>query len=325
MDGGEQSAFSTLLDYDTACAHCRPFNPGEARDAGATVERENRRLTDGSVFYVMDGKQRFTQGYLQRQCAISSLRICETLPPLDELQRFKQARSSTSAMAALLQLQPCHSVLLNHSYLDIAATSQHRAAWHCQQQVLICWRPDHTGGAERGRNRRNARRPVGADGHAQGAGSATAQVCEGAALHCPALLHFCPASTPAVRFSCCASQARVCCLETARCNFCGGTNARRNPAAQGDRVKVVAGDLAGMKGRVVRIDEEGMVHVKAQDLEGVNEAIEIEPRDLVKFFNVRRLQNDFKYRLKTLIDASLCQKSSARCLCMPCHQKQHSA
>jgi hypothetical protein len=43
------------------------------------------------VFYVVDGKLRFNQGYLQRQCAISSLRICETLPPLDELQRFKQA------------------------------------------------------------------------------------------------------------------------------------------------------------------------------------------------------------------------------------------
>jgi hypothetical protein len=69
----------------------RAFNPGEAKEGGATVERESRRLTDGSVFYVVDGKLRFNQGYLQRQCAISSLRICETLPPLDELQRFKQA------------------------------------------------------------------------------------------------------------------------------------------------------------------------------------------------------------------------------------------
>jgi hypothetical protein len=54
-------------------------------------------------------------------------------------------------------------------------------------------------------------------------------------------------------------------------------------------VKVVAGELTGMEGRVVRIDEEGMVHVKARDLEGVTEALEIEPRDLVKHFNVRAL------------------------------------
>lgn len=30
-----------------------------------------------------------------------------------------------------------------------------------------------------------------------------------------------------------------------------------------------------------------MVHVKAQNLEGVKEAIEIEARDLVKYFSVR--------------------------------------
>ena len=59
--------------------------------------------------------------------------------------------------------------------------------------------------------------------------------------------------------------------------------------SQGDRVAVVAGDLTGMKGRVQRIDEDGMVHVKAQDLDGVSEAIEIEARDLVKYFNVRSL------------------------------------
>lgn len=80
-----------VLSYNRVRERCRPFNPGEAKEAGATVERESRRLTDGSVFYVVDGKLRFNQGYLQRQCAISSLRICETLPPLDELQRFKQA------------------------------------------------------------------------------------------------------------------------------------------------------------------------------------------------------------------------------------------
>lgn len=50
---------------------------------------------------------------------------------------------------------------------------------------------------------------------------------------------------------------------------------------------MVAGDLTGLRGRVERIDEEGMVHVRPQGLDGVKEAIEIEPRDIVKFFNVR--------------------------------------
>ena len=77
------------------------------------MERESRRLTDGSVFYVVDGKLRFNQGYLQRQCAISSLRICETLPPLDELQRFKQA-SSLGFLCARLILPPLKPLGSDH-------------------------------------------------------------------------------------------------------------------------------------------------------------------------------------------------------------------
>lgn len=57
------------------------------------VERETRRGVDGSVVYVLNGRQRFHNGYLQRLISIKSLIIMSTMPPLDELQRFKQART----------------------------------------------------------------------------------------------------------------------------------------------------------------------------------------------------------------------------------------
>lgn len=105
---------------------CRAFNPGEARDAGATVERENRRLQDGSVFYVLDGKQRFTQGYLHRQIAIRSLAICDSLPPLDELQRFKQARNImlTTASWKINTLACCVCSLKEGGELETTHTSR---------------------------------------------------------------------------------------------------------------------------------------------------------------------------------------------------------
>ena len=68
-------------------------------------------------------------------------------------------------------------------------------------------------------------------------------------------------------------------------------NANHNPRdlnPQGDRVAVVAGDLTGMKGRVQRLGEDGIVFVVATSLD-MKEAIEIEARDLIKFFNVRTL------------------------------------
>jgi hypothetical protein len=61
----------------------------EARDQGGVVERELRR-TDGETFYVLNGNRRFHNGYLQKVVSIKSLVIQETMPPLDELQRFKQ-------------------------------------------------------------------------------------------------------------------------------------------------------------------------------------------------------------------------------------------
>lgn len=69
---------------------CRSFNAQEARDNKAMVERETRRGVDGSVVYVLNGRQRFHNGYLQRLISIKTLIILSTMPPLDELQRFKQ-------------------------------------------------------------------------------------------------------------------------------------------------------------------------------------------------------------------------------------------
>ena len=44
----------------------RAFDPNAAREAGGEVQREARRM-DGSIIYVLDGRQRFRAGYLQRQ------------------------------------------------------------------------------------------------------------------------------------------------------------------------------------------------------------------------------------------------------------------
>ena len=54
------------------------------------VERERGRAADVGAVYVLNGKQRFRNGYLQRSIAIRSLIILSTVPPLDELQRYKQ-------------------------------------------------------------------------------------------------------------------------------------------------------------------------------------------------------------------------------------------
>ena len=68
----------------------RAFNAQEARDQKAVVEREKARGLDGAVIFVLNGRQRFRNGYLQRPIAIKSLTILAAMPPLDELQRFKQ-------------------------------------------------------------------------------------------------------------------------------------------------------------------------------------------------------------------------------------------
>ncbi len=66
------------------------------------VERERGRAADGGAVFVLNGKQRFRNGYLQRSIAIRSLIILSSVPPLDELQRYKQVDSQPK-----LHFKPC--------------------------------------------------------------------------------------------------------------------------------------------------------------------------------------------------------------------------
>ena len=69
----------------------RAFAEGEAKEHRLLVEK--KRGQDGSGFYfLLNGAQRFEDGYLLKQVAVKSLLLEEALPPLDELQRFNQAR-----------------------------------------------------------------------------------------------------------------------------------------------------------------------------------------------------------------------------------------
>ena len=78
---------------DSGTLHRRSFNAQEAKDNGGVVERERGRAADGGAVFVLNGKQRFRNGYLQRSIAIRSLIILSSVPPLDELQRYKQVSS----------------------------------------------------------------------------------------------------------------------------------------------------------------------------------------------------------------------------------------
>ncbi|GAB4821977.1 hypothetical protein N2152v2_009023 [Parachlorella kessleri] len=83
----------------------RPFNPEEARNHKLDVIQQRDRST-GEVFYLL-GSQRFCEGYLQKVVALKSLQPEETLPPLDELQRYNAAaqteEAGTTDLAGLIQ------------------------------------------------------------------------------------------------------------------------------------------------------------------------------------------------------------------------------
>ena len=68
------------------------------------LERERGRAADGGAVFVLNGKQRFRNGYLQRSIAIRSLIILSSVPPLDELQRYKQVDSAPSVTFQALRL-----------------------------------------------------------------------------------------------------------------------------------------------------------------------------------------------------------------------------
>ncbi len=82
---------SRIGAYPMTRSGARAFAEGEAKEHRLLVEK--KRGQDGSGFYfVLNGSQRFEDGYLLKQVALKSLMLEEALPPLDELQRFNQAR-----------------------------------------------------------------------------------------------------------------------------------------------------------------------------------------------------------------------------------------
>ena len=60
---------------------------------------EKKRTTegDGGFYYLLNGNQRFEDGYLVKPVAVKSLVLEEALPPLDELQRFNQVPPARGA------------------------------------------------------------------------------------------------------------------------------------------------------------------------------------------------------------------------------------
>ncbi|KAL4420140.1 hypothetical protein ABPG77_010356 [Micractinium sp. CCAP 211/92] len=71
----------------------RPFNPDEARAHRLDVVQQRDRAT-GDVYMIVNGNNRFLEGYLIRTVALKSLELLEALPPLDELQKFNAASQS---------------------------------------------------------------------------------------------------------------------------------------------------------------------------------------------------------------------------------------
>ena len=69
----------------------RAFNPDEARSYQLDVMMQRDRAT-GDLIQILNNSQRFTKGYLLKTVATKGLALEETLPPLDELQRFNAAQ-----------------------------------------------------------------------------------------------------------------------------------------------------------------------------------------------------------------------------------------
>lgn len=59
---------------------------------------EKKRGNEGGFYYLLNGSQRFEDGYLLKQVAVKSLVLEEALPPLDELQRFNQVCAACSSL-----------------------------------------------------------------------------------------------------------------------------------------------------------------------------------------------------------------------------------
>lgn len=77
----------------------RAFSETEAKEHRLLVEKKRSTEGDGGFYYLLNGNQRFEDGYLVKPVAAKSLVLEEALPPLDELQRFNQVPAACGAYA----------------------------------------------------------------------------------------------------------------------------------------------------------------------------------------------------------------------------------
>jgi hypothetical protein len=78
----------------------------QAKSHRLDVVQQRDRGT-GDVYYILNGNNRFLEGYLIKTVALKSLELQEALPPLDELQKFNAAAQTDEAaggdLASLVQ------------------------------------------------------------------------------------------------------------------------------------------------------------------------------------------------------------------------------
>ncbi|KAK9820946.1 hypothetical protein WJX81_001276 [Elliptochloris bilobata] len=74
----------------------RAFSETEAKEHRLLVEKK-RSAEGGGFYYLLNGSQRFEDGYLVKPVAVKSLVLEEALPPLDELQRYNQVGAAARA------------------------------------------------------------------------------------------------------------------------------------------------------------------------------------------------------------------------------------
>ena len=91
--------------------HRRAFSPGAAKEHRLVLEQKRKPDLTG-YFYLLNGA-RYEDGYLVRTYALKNLSLEEGLPPLEDLQRFNQARAGGRTDAGCL----CHA--------------EYSTCWHC--------------------------------------------------------------------------------------------------------------------------------------------------------------------------------------------------
>jgi transcription elongation factor len=68
---------------------------------------QQRDRATGDVYLILNGSNRFIEGYLIKTVALKSLDLQESLPPLDELQKFNAAAQVGGCVGVCGSRQGC--------------------------------------------------------------------------------------------------------------------------------------------------------------------------------------------------------------------------